>query len=399
MICNVLLISIPYADHTILLFPLQEDICIIHCTDSCEQLVTLTKLDTWLKLKEAATLRQHPLMETKADSRSKIPENLLYHRKCYQRFTMKREIDKLRLQHEMIQSRVDEMETDFDDAEEPQRRSKRVCSDSIILPYECIFCKRRKTKNRQEEKMVQCIDERARDLIIECAKRKGNFYVLSIPNLISNEAKYHKSCYQSFTIIPDGKEEDEIETNIEAEAFKEVIKYCLELESFRSSEIVTLKFLMSKMEEKLKDNNLTMKLSTRKNFKRSLETKIPSLKFLKSEKETYVYYQAASIDDIVLKYVNAKQENDQLKKEWQNEEAQVSKTFDLIRKEIKKLNDTIPWPPQPHDLTPDKVVIPPMLNLALLTLLKGKDGTLSEKAERLKMSIAQDLIYAVTQGI
>ncbi|XP_066925451.1 uncharacterized protein [Clytia hemisphaerica] len=373
-----------------------QQICVIHCTDSCEELVTLTKLDTWLKLKEAATLRKHPLMETKSDSPSEIPANILYHRKCYQRFIMKREIDKLKLKHEMIQAQVGDIEKYTDGIEETERRAKRVCSDSPILKDECIFCKKRKTKNREEENLVQCIDERGRDQILEWAKKKGNFDVLGISNLITNEAKYHKSCYQSFIKVPDGKGEDK--TEIEAEAFKAVIKYCLEQESFHSSEIVTLNFLMSIMEGKLKDNDLTMEASTKKNFKRSLETKMPSLKFLKTRNETYVYHQSVSLDEIVLKYVNATEENDQLKNEWKNEEVQAIKTFDFIRKEIRNLTDTIPWPPQPQDLTPDKVVIPPMLNLLLSTLLKGKDGTLSEKAERLKMSIAQDLIYAVTKG-
>ena len=101
----------------------------------------------------------------------------------------------------------------------------------------------------------------------------------------------------------------------------------------------------------------------------------------------------------MLKYIKVKEENDQLKNEQQNEEEQFIKCFETLRKEVKQLNDTMPWPPQPEDLTPDKVVIPPMLNMALSRLLKSKDGTLTEKAERLKMSIAQDIIYAVTQGM
>ena len=96
-----------------------------------------------------------------------------------------------------------------------------------------------------------------------------------------------------------------------------------------------------------------MKTSTRKNFKRTLETQVPSLKFLKSGKEFHVYIQAASIEDIMLKYIKVKEENDQLKKEQQNEEEQFVKCFDALRKEVKELNDRIPWPPQPEDLTPD----------------------------------------------
>ena len=340
-------------------------------------------------------------MDIEVNSPEKVPDNLSYHRKCYQRFTLKRDIDKLKSQHEKIQAQVDQKEI-VDDGEEPRRKSNRVCSDSPIEKNICLFCKVRRVKDSTEETLVQCIDERARDRIIECAKRKGRFDIFGISNLISNEAKYHKSCYRNFTYIPDDEvepTESETKKSLQSSAFKEVVKFCLDLDTFRPNEIIPLKHLVSIMEDKLKENNLTMDASTRKNFKRELQTQVPSLKFLDSGNEIYVYSKSASIDDIMLKYIKAKEENDQLKNEQQNEEEQFIKCFETLRKEVKQLNDTMPWPPQPEDLTPDKVVIPPMLNMALSRLLKSKDGTLTEKAERLKMSIAQDIIYAVTQGM
>ncbi|XP_066920827.1 uncharacterized protein [Clytia hemisphaerica] len=79
-------------------------------------------------------------MDIEANSPDKVPDNLSYHRKCYQRFTLKRDIDKLKSQHEKIQAQVDPEEI-VDDGEEPRRKSNRVCSDSPIEKKICLFCK------------------------------------------------------------------------------------------------------------------------------------------------------------------------------------------------------------------------------------------------------------------
>ena len=91
----------------------------------------------------------------------------------------------------------------------------------------------------------------------------------------------------------------------------------------------------------------------------------------------------------------------ELKEKYENQtpdEANLVRALEIVRKEIKEMKNTIPWPPQPDDLVPEKVVIPPLLNLSLSTFLNGNDDCQNQKTERLKMSFAQDLIYAVTQG-
>ena len=219
-------------------------------------------------------MRRHSLKEEKVDSTAEIPDRVFYHRKCYQRFTLKRDLEKLKSLDQKIQTQIGDVKIG-NEIDCTTRKSKRECSATSILPRECIFCKKRKTKSRVEQSLVLCIDERARELITECAKKKGNYYINSIPYLILNEAHYHKSCYQTFT-----KEDKDIKTDFESEAFKDVVKFCLELETFRTNEIIPFKFLLSIMNKKLNEFNQSMKTSTRKHFKRSLQNKIPSLRFI-----------------------------------------------------------------------------------------------------------------------
>ena len=60
-----------------------------------------------------------------------------------------------------------------------------------------------------------------------------------------------------------------------------------------------------------------------------------------------------------------------------------------IRSEIMQ-QGTLPWPPQPHDLSPDKFNIPMHLDLFLSSLM-------CSRLARLKFSVAQN-IYIVSEG-
>ena len=63
------------------------------------------------------------------------------------------------------------------------------------------------------------------------------------------------------------------------------------------------------------------------------------------------------------------------------------------------MKDTMPWPPNGIDLTPDKVKIGKNLAAFLNTLLTRKlSESNSPRANRLKQSYAQDIIYGVSNG-
>ena len=69
-----------------------------------------------------------------------------------------------------------------------------------------------------------------------------------------------------------------------------------------------------------------------------------------------------------------------------------------IRDDIFQLEDTISWPPQPEDLTPEKVNVPASLNLLLKTIFDGRKPSESPRSSRIRLSISQDIVYAATKG-
>ena len=64
------------------------------------------------------------------------------------------------------------------------------------------------------------------------------------------------------------------------------------------------------------------------------------------------------------------------------------------------MKDEMPWPPQPNDLNPDNFNMPKKLGEFLTTLITGKDDDdgISSRHARLRHSLAQGIVYIVTDG-
>ena len=70
-----------------------------------------------------------------------------------------------------------------------------------------------------------------------------------------------------------------------------------------------------------------------------------------------------------------------------------------MREKIKTLKDTMPWPPDVHDLDTSKINITGYLDLFMSTLLSGCSmESSSGKVNRLTLPIGQDLVYATSNG-
>ena len=71
----------------------------------------------------------------------------------------------------------------------------------------------------------------------------------------------------------------------------------------------------------------------------------------------------------------------------------------LLRKEISELDDKLPWPPSPEDLSVETYELPKLTELFFRNILTGKFTTNnSARVTRLTLSFAQDIIYAVSCG-
>ena len=77
----------------------------------------------------------------------------------------------------------------------------------------------------------------------------------------------------------------------------------------------------------------------------------------------------------------------------------VTKGAMSVRNEIRNMSDTMPWPPNVSDLSVSKVNIGNYLETFMNIVLTGSSNVeISSRTNRLKLSIGQDIVYAVTNG-
>ena len=182
---------------------------------------------------------------------------------------------------------------------------------------------------------------------------------------------------------------------IELESFKEVIKAGHRL---ITEEVTIIKFqiLTDIMEETFIAKRETINKSTKKNLRRNVEkTFKEALKFLNHEGSLYVYPNTLTFDILLKMFID--QEDDDEKNGIIKKIESVS---NIIRNEIKTMKDTLPWPPQSADLMPDKFKMPSKLEIFLNTIYSGANNidSLSARSTRYKLSLAQDLVYTVSDG-
>ena len=69
--------------------------CLIHCTNFKDALITLEKPSTWEVLKKAANIRKYDYILNLCNS-NEMPTDVQYHRECYQKFTMKKQLERIK---------------------------------------------------------------------------------------------------------------------------------------------------------------------------------------------------------------------------------------------------------------------------------------------------------------
>ncbi len=284
--------------------------------------------------------------------------------------------------------------------EPPRRRSSRhssVESGSSILPKQCIFCKADKylANTKTRETLILCVQLRADDNIRRLAKERSDSEILAVTTdeLIAKEAHYHFTCYRDYVRIRSNDESQqgssaEVVCDIEGEQdvtgdddLTDLYK-CLN-DLHQNLRYTTLKSLQSLVKTK----------SGKKNLKRTIENKSNDFVFLSSGRDILMYPSSWKTNDIVRKLYEAEtklMEIDQAKEP----KAIVHQSGSIMRNEVKNIDYTMPWPPSPEDLNAIDFQIPEHLDSFLSVLISGNNNPQSDRVNRLKLSFAQDLIYA-----
>ena len=149
----------------------------------------MDKLATWRTLKNAGEVRGHGIASFAISKSHGYPPEIRYHRKCYQAFTLKRDLEKIKNEKET------ELEKHED--EKPLRSSVPVITSS---PKSCMFCKKeKKYKDRKPEPLRQCVD--THDEILKSAILKNDFLMIGFVSKSGTKGYYHPSCYKKYVKI------------------------------------------------------------------------------------------------------------------------------------------------------------------------------------------------------
>ena len=169
-----------------------------------------TRKETLETLKNAASTRKHEFLKKLTEGESDEVPSLLYLRKCYQYFTLKRSLEKIendnKRKSEILNTKLQEND-DFD-LQEDDIRPKRgefgnTVNSTVLLPKKCLFCKKDKYVKRIKERLVACLEFRAVQSIKAAVTKINDFQMLGLitDDLIATEAHYHSSCYKLDTNV------------------------------------------------------------------------------------------------------------------------------------------------------------------------------------------------------
>ena len=325
-------------------------------------------MDTWKVIVEAGKIRSYApalkLSESKSlpNESNGLPPDICYHRQCYQIFTMKNLLKRIKKKsqdqtadekkdQEELKSLIDRLQSYLTDTVMLRNSSAiSTCSSagSSILPDICIICdKKNKYVKKKQEPLRQCVVKQTQKRLEKFANERNDFRMQSLvttSDMTAAKAKYHPSCYAEYTCPKNKKQTQSPEVteykHYELEAFQSVVASCRE--TICKQTILKLQNLTAIMKDHLHKNGLEITSSTKKNLRRNIEKTFGNdIKFINVNHNVLLYPQSMTVETAILELCK---ENE--------EEKMISKVASIIRKEVKDLKNELPWPPQRTDLAP-----------------------------------------------
>lgn len=371
--------------------------------------------DSWLTLLNAAKTRQYaPLLNiARLQEETTIPE-IVYHRECRQKFTLRRDLDNLKRK----------AEESPDDGAVPGgseiKRTRRTSSESRIYEKKCMFSPKycsgtkfmKEVKTR--EPLIKARQLRVDEKLRAVAISKGDLDIIALTSrdIVAAEAHYHRSCYRSYT-----KCEKELEVNVETdnvgpddiykqrenEAYEELFNY-IRTETIANKEIIQVKELTRKLETFMKSNGVQEVTDATKNhIRRKLEQEFQeSLHIIKDNSGRLLAVpDSITFRDVVCENQIMKTDLAVLNSKNKSINTAIDRASLYLRSVIKKDKKDSPWPVHPSYVDSDSHNdVPEHLDRFLLGILTGEPDhkNPSTRVTILKQSFSQDLIYAVTNG-
>ena len=408
--------------------------CICHVRDEQDDLSGFTD-QSWETLKKAAAIRQDHIFFELKDHWDKGPIGVK-HRKCYQSYTNKTLLDRLKKKREESNAAstvtLDEVAPMADNPEPESVRSSRTSTPVPQTEEVCIFCqKKRKRCGKEIENLSQCLSFEADERVTKSAERKNDHRLLlaiRCEDLVAKEVKYHKSCYRAYTkgsespmVADKGSEKAPGMTSPEIQARARAKQNLMEfvqkrvIEDLDVLKMTDLKDIYVKNLESYGFDSKSYR--TEKVKKKLIKVFGNKLGFwqpsCKTETEM-VYAVDVPTGQIIEVGVSAlhdhsESENPFVPSNSDNCSAayQVFHAAHIIKTEIQKMENNLPWPPRPEDLTTDNINVPDLLFNFLCWVLYDDTSSNPVSEERVDvpiatrrtvLSMAQDLVHCATSG-
>ena len=179
--------------------------CIIHCSQQPGKIIKIDSVDKWSALVTAATKLGHDdVLKIAAETATgSYPNNLSYHKNCRSAFLLKsKRCESKSNSGEQSSESEEQSSSKSNPKQAKRRRAPRVKSSKILLPKECIFCRKvyRYKKGGSEKLKARKIGSKAAREQIKASQiqRKDPHIAHLINNydLASAEAHYHHLCYK-----------------------------------------------------------------------------------------------------------------------------------------------------------------------------------------------------------
>ena len=276
----------------------------------------LTRKEVLERLKNAASIRKYKVLEKLIEGEFDEAPSLLYHRRCYQYFTLKRSLEKTendsKRKREILNTKLQEIDN-FDSQEDgicPKRGEfGNTVNSAMLLPKKCLFRKNDKYVKRIKEKLVACLESRAAQSIKTATMKINDFQILGLitDDLIAKKAHYQSSCYKLCTkinqdnvhSITTDQNEKAIYKSVELIAFKEIVKECYQL--LENPTVLPYTKLFKTMEKVFESNNTDVLDSSRFYLRRNLKKHADFIKYVNINGLLYVYPKNYSVEELIRK--------------------------------------------------------------------------------------------------
>ena len=144
------------------------------------------------------------------------------------------------------------------------------------------------------------------------------------------------------------------------------------MKHFLNPDVVKFSEVTAIYEQKLLENTFEKSYIMKKNLKRKINDAFPEINFTSLDNNHLLCFpNTLSTKTLVKMLYGVRMELLAFNTRNENENTLLN-AAGILRKEINDLNDTLPWPPSPDDLSVDKFKTPQLLETFLHTLLNGK---------------------------